>query len=426
MWPANKTLVLCPACRQKLRVPVNLGKLVVKCTACFYRWDWDPLPQQRRRRRLLLGTLIGVVGLLMAFGLYRHYRQENLAAKTPPADGNAATGLHGNLLDQSDELRALRDDQDFKSAEEQAAKERTPKYLRLYLADPVHKRHRADAQLLIDALYSEAIQRLDIHRIGAERKADTKLVEALIALLDSVKRLNPPVVTVAFRGSQDPTPTTPYHRQMETVAHDEFVRRYPELQILADQSVAKTAILPLGNTFDPGNILLQEKVILDRLTSSVTTMLGKDWIAFRAADTGSKAHIEVAYHAFSRGQLYLYTQSLVGPGLPVVPVPNGKGLDMPGPVQGTIKGLLRGYDLKWTITVRPAGVDQVFVIDLEAQPLIQLNYDARPGDPPWAPYAVILYSGFHDMSNRLIVSFGADAPPTPNQFTFAGVAGNKQ
>src|SRR5262245_10248908 len=39
-----KVILQCPACKQGLRVPADLGTLRVKCPMCNTRWDWTPPP----------------------------------------------------------------------------------------------------------------------------------------------------------------------------------------------------------------------------------------------------------------------------------------------------------------------------------------------------------------------------------------------
>ena len=65
-----------------------------------------------------------------------------------------------------------------------------------------------------------------------------------------------------------------------------------------------------------------------------------------------------------------------------------------------------------------------FVYNLRSEPGSNLTYDSEPSDPSLAIYAVILYSGFYDMSARLIRNFGLDPGPAPNAFSFAAVARN--
>src|SRR5262249_35842751 len=71
------------------------------------------------------------------------------------------------------------------------------------------------------------------------------------------------------------------------------------------------------------------------------------------------------------------------------------------------------------------GTDKVHVCRLGSLPAANLNYEAAPNDPDWAPYAIILYSGFYDMSARMIRNFALDPGKAPNAFTFNAVASNK-
>ena len=45
------------------------------------------------------------------------------------------------------------------------------------------------------------------------------------------------------------------------------------------------------------------------------------------------------------------------------------------------------------------------------------------GEPDWAPYAVLLYSAFHDFASNLVENFGLPAKPLPNEFSFGDATG---
>jgi hypothetical protein len=53
--------------------------------------------------------------------------------------------------------------------------------------------------------------------------------------------------------------------------------------------------------------------------------------------------------------------------------------------------------------------------------LERLQYEPQVRDPDWAFYAVIFYSAFYDMGDRLIRTFGQDPGPPPESFTFGAV-----
>jgi hypothetical protein len=36
------TILPCPNCRRRLRVPTDRGELILTCPACRARWDWSP------------------------------------------------------------------------------------------------------------------------------------------------------------------------------------------------------------------------------------------------------------------------------------------------------------------------------------------------------------------------------------------------
>ena len=39
---SGTTILPCPDCRQRLRVPTDRGELILTCLVCRARWDWSP------------------------------------------------------------------------------------------------------------------------------------------------------------------------------------------------------------------------------------------------------------------------------------------------------------------------------------------------------------------------------------------------
>jgi len=42
MMAGSTTILMCSNCRQRLRVPVDRGELILTCPICRFRWDWSP------------------------------------------------------------------------------------------------------------------------------------------------------------------------------------------------------------------------------------------------------------------------------------------------------------------------------------------------------------------------------------------------
>jgi hypothetical protein len=231
-------------------------------------------------------------------------------------------------------------------------------------------------------------------------------VEAFVGLLEGLKAAGTPVVTVGFVATQDPGPTTAAQKEREKEVY-EFRKRGTPALARVERDRGGSAVLPLGRTFDPAPTALRQRVILDRLRAAIGKGIGSDVLALEPAPPGRPAAIEVVYHTYAPGRLYLYTAS----------ARDGSRYGGSSTAE-EVKGLLRGYEVNWTITVRPPRGGAPFVCKLGSSPATNLNYDSRPGDPDWAPYAIILYSGFYDMSSRLIRNFGLDPGPTPSSFTF--------
>src|SRR5205814_1283455 len=100
---------------------------------------------------------------------------------------------------------------------------------------------------------------------------------------------------------------------------------------------------------------------LDRLRHAVKQAVKADILTLEPARPGQVAMIEVSYHIYAPGRLYLYT--------------NTEG------DKKQVKGLLRGYEIDWTITVRPPRSTKPFVCKIGSQPLTSLTYESAPHDP---------------------------------------------
>jgi hypothetical protein len=316
--------------------------------------------------------------------------------------------------------RYLLDDHLFIKAEREATQQHSPAGLLNYLAEPANTRHREAARQMVAGYYDRAIvdlkQRAEQHlreQAGPQQKVDRQLLDAIFALLEGLKQADFPAVTVGFKATQDSEPTNEVHKLAERLEYDNLIKDH-RVKAVADRQPDKSAILSRGKVFDADQTANRQQVILTRLREAIRKGLKGDILTLQEAKSGEEPLIEVAYHVFAPGRLYLYTDRPAAP--------NPFGGFRPGNQDVIVKGLLRGFDIDWTITIRPPGADKSYVCKLGSQPAQNLNYDGQPGDPDWAPYAIILYSGFYDMSARLISNFGLDPGTAPNSFSFTAVA----
>jgi hypothetical protein len=297
--------------------------------------------------------------------------------------------------------RELRDDRLFTRAEREAGARNSPASLRDYLADPANERHRPDAQRRIADFYDRVIEDLKQKQAKAP-ESDREVFEAVFALLDTLKRASRPVVTVGFLATIDREPTTESQKQTEKLVYELRLKDTPALKAIADRQPNRSAILGCGQVFDPEQTARRESVILNRLRAAVQGRISGDILTLEAVPAGELPMLEVGYHIYAGGRLGVYT-----------------GADQ------EVIGLMRWYETNWVITVRSLGEKKEVRFKLKSAPASKLTYDIQPGDPEWGAYAVILYSGFYDMSASLIRSFGLDPGPAPNSFTFDAVARNK-
>ncbi len=355
----------------------------------------------------LAAAAVGVLAIFLVPAVDRYLLDEYLFAQIPAQDTGDFTALDDYLHQLPDgrhaqQVHEMRDDRLFDKARHEADEKHSPSSLRVYLADSTNVRHRDDAQTRINVFYDEAIARLKKRAEG--EKVDEPMFQAVLALLEALKKTDKPIVTVGFRSLQDPMPATDAQKLLEQEVYEAKLDQEPRLKDVADRSSEKTAILPLGETFDPSNSKIREGVILDQLRESVKKVLDADILTLEPApvasgDEGQLPMIEVAYHTLPSGVLYLYSSSDTG----------------------EIHGLVRGYRIDWTITIRPPGAAQPSVYKVTSQGLSKLTYDEATDDPNWAVYVVILYSAFDEMLRQLIQDFAVEPPPERDHYGFSEV-----
>lgn len=362
-----------------------------------------PVPRAFWGRRLsaaIVAAGIGLVALplLNAASLERHHA--GLALK---AYGDA-TGPHDEYLAAFPEGKSVtavtedRDDRLFRVAERAAAERDSPRPARDYLADRRNTRHVPAAQAIIDKHYDAAIRDLRERAAKPGAGVDPTFLNGLVALLESLKKSGRPVATLGFRPTVQAEPAPGEEAEREAAVRDARVAAEPRLKALTGP-----LILATGDAFTPAQVEARQRVILERLQDALSRGIKADVLTLEAAPAGEAAAIEVGYRVRPTGGLYLYNFR------------DASGAE-------SVKGLIRGYDIGWDIAVRPPGAAEPFAWKLESQPLNQLNYARDPSDPDWAPYAIVLFSGFHDLSDRLIRQFGLDPGPAPDRFTFAAAA----
>jgi hypothetical protein len=384
-------------------------------------------------RRLLVPVVAAAAafaGAVLAFPpVDRLLHERELFGRIPVQDRGSVKEMNDYLAAfptgwRSAEVLVRRDDLLFQKARQQAELNNSPGGLRAYLADERNVRHRKEAQRMVNVSYDKAIARLK-SLPTRPTLGEAKMFDGLLALLEGLKTARRPVVTVGFRGTYDELPKTAAQQKAEQFEADLRARENAQVKAMAESSPTKSAIMGAGATFAPPQAEARERVILERLKDALHQALGADVLTLERAAPGEQPAIEVAYHIFAPGNLYLYTTSNNPPGFAMpggMPGgPPGNRFNFGGPQ--TVKGLLRSYWIDWTITVRaPNGASEVFRVP--SQPAQKLTYDARPGDPEWAPYAILLYSGFYDMSTRLIREFGLSPQQPPTHFTFAQATGS--
>jgi hypothetical protein len=344
----------------------------------------------------------------------RKMRDERVFALVPrPIVGAAAElpALERYLTEHPDgphaaEARDLIDDHHFAVAEQTARAQDSPAGLRRYLAVPANTRHRAAAVAQIGTYYDRTVAELKKRATDNPDKIDRALMDPLVVLIGALKGVNDPVVTVGFVAELQTDPKTDAEKERERADYDIQLREEPALKDVAARSATNTAILPYLQAFEPDQVANREKLIYERLADAVRKAIKTDILTLRPARSDEQPMIEVRYKIVPSGSLYLYTTT---GGFPLK----------------TVNGLIRGYSIKWDIVMRPPGAAEPLRLSVASQPLSSLNYERELSDPEWAPYAILLYSAFYNLSDRMIRAFALDPGPPPNAFTFSATASTK-
>jgi hypothetical protein len=314
------------------------------------------------------------------------------------------------------EVRDTRDDQRFAKARTEAERDASPSSLRAYLVDDENQRHREEALDLVAGFYQQAIARVQALRTPY---ADAELVDGLLAVLTALQQAESPVVGVTFQGTQQPLPMGEGEQLIERLGESFYASSDAKIKELQEADDQGSAMIELGGTFDDAQVQRRESVILARLQTAIDQVLGLDILALRPATEGETPVFAIAYHTFPSGEVYLYTRETTE--YPSYGLPTGPGSS----TTTATMGLLRGYAIAWTVTVTPPG-GQPIVRELGSVPADSLRLEDSETAPDWAPYAVILYSAFHDFSSELILRFGLTPPPAPNVFSFDDATGSRQ
>jgi hypothetical protein len=260
----------------------------------------------------------------------------------------------------------------------------------------------------IGTYYDRTVAELKKRAADNPTKVDRALMDPLVVLITSLKGVDNPVVTVGFVAELQTDPKTDAEKERERADYDAQLREEPELKVVAASSATKSAILPYLQAFEPEQVANREKLIYERLADAVRKAIKTDILTLRPARADEQPMIEVRYKIVPSGSLYRYTTT---GGFPLA--------------LKTVNGLIRGYSIKWDIVMRPPGAAEPLRLSVASRPLSSLNYEREPSDPAWAPYAILLYSAFYDLSDRMIRAFALDPGPPPNAFTFSATASTK-
>lgn len=360
----------------------------------------------------IMGTVVIMIGVSSIPAANQYLHGERLFSLTQSEhaklyDCNHYLRTYPNGVHAMEVLKT-RDDLFFYESFEIAMRDHSPRALRAYLLDTRTLFHREEAQAQINDFYNQAIARL--RAAGESDNADPGLVRGMVALLEQMKYRLTPYAEVAFSGAYEELPKGEAAIR-ETDSYEAYLRDRPELLTAVELSSNQSATLPLGEVFDADWLLKREDVLLSRLSDATAGALNPNLIQFRKA-TSPHPDLRVQYQIKPQGNLYLYSTGTSRTQFERAMKKNSEDI---------VRGLIRGYDVEWQLTLHPRGTRETFSWEIGSVAAPSLNYDQRPGDPEWAPYAVVLHSAFVDISDELISKIGLQPPPKPRGFLFREV-----
>jgi hypothetical protein len=307
-----------------------------------------------------------------------------------------------------EEVKALLDDRLFSIASSSVGHQHSPSAIRNYLAGQPHERHEEEARQVIARYYDEAIVR--VQQLAAGQPTEQALLSGLLAILEYLKTQPTPRVSVAFQ-------------PMWTVESDDAELRMMELRFQSayaqqDDVIARmvqnqgSAIVGTHDTFSEKQVRRRESIILRRLSTAVAKILSGDIIAFYENRGTQPCDITIHYEIKPAGKLIKYVR------MPDERPRNSTASFRSQASATNTLGLLREYTIEWHLTIRPGATGKAYVYQLNSNSGTNLTYRMAQGDPQWGAYAVLMYSAFHDFSNRMISGVGLTPPPAPTTFTF--------
>jgi hypothetical protein len=336
------------------------------------------------------------------------------------------------------EIQTLLDDRFFESCVKTSQQATSPEALRNYLSDKKQNRHEEEARSLLAKMYADAIrglrERFD-HLQATVDQADKssdqgsessvaaalrvseeeseanrrEILDAMVFLLETLQTSETPNVSVRFNSTENLVSEGDIAK-IESLQIEQYLAAYPQLKSLVNAK--GTAIVDLGEAFSEDQKHRRESLITDRVEAAVRRVIGPGFVKFVSEFTESAAVLDVSYKVYPSGAIYIGSKSSRDP-----------FQYFKGNAGKTYTGLVRGYDLDWSFVVKAKESDESKEFGFESSPASELSYEERPGDPDWAPYALLMHSSFYDMSNRLIGGFGIPPSPLPRGHRFDEATG---
>ncbi|MBN1759991.1 MAG: hypothetical protein JW863_16815 [Chitinispirillaceae bacterium] len=281
--------------------------------------------------------------------------------------------------------------------------------LRIYLSNPKNTRHRTEAERRIDSCYQGAIDKMTY--LAAQDSSDEELLNVLVSLVKRIWK------TGGYNSESERSLSICFISDVATNADKEIDDNggmdnsgdgQGDHGNLKDMG-ASDKVIGVGRTFSLKGEEYRRYRIIEWLSHSFSSEIGWGLVdEFIMEEDVTKADIVIKYETYPTGNE-----------IPLDVKVEKSIYDYNHYSNGTIVGYLKEYRCLWTVKVRPDSSVEILERTFTSEPyegIIAL--DAREGDPPWAPYTVMMYSIAYDFTDQLLTSICFQTYPPSSPITF--------
>lgn len=337
-----------------------------------------------RKHWITLACVLGVlaVGGRSCNGLVQETKLYNQAKQSSSSAACAAYLSEFPRGRFSEQVSELLDHREFAAAKRTLRHENRLGPMRAYLER--HSIHSDEGVALINDRYDAVFQKLEAK--------NGVLSQGLKRIVEKRKFDEFPIVSVMIDGRHD---LCQNKRDFLALEQQVVSVRTKDISLNAGGKdfLPNSLIVDPHPAFSTSELKHRANLVKSRLEYGFNQGLGRELLSLQIVDSEAAADLVVRYEIKGSPFPYLYSM-------------NHK------PV-----GMLRNFDVNWTLKFRPLEKDQkTLEWKTRSEPSPQLVSNSRKKLPPWTAYGVIIYSSFYGFSNDVLQGFGLPMEDPPKTF----------